>query len=88
MAKKKIAFVVAIPGSAESFLVNHFERLVNEYDVTLIANFPDGYDCSFFTNMGVRCIYAPIERSININNDLKALLALRKIFNLNSATLL
>lgn len=80
MAKKKIAFVVAIPGSAESFLVNHFERLVNEYDVTLIANFPDGYDRSFFTNMGVRCIYAPIERSINIKNDLKALLALRKIF--------
>lgn len=80
MAKKKIAFVVAIPGSAESFLANHFERLVNEYDVTLIANFPDGYDRSFFTNMGVRCIYAPIERSINIKNDLKALLALRKIF--------
>ena len=44
MAKKKIAFIVAIPGSAESFLVNHFERLVNEYDVTLIANFPNGYD--------------------------------------------
>ena len=38
MAKKKIAFIVAIPGSAESFLVNHFEQLVNEYDVIAIEN--------------------------------------------------
>ena len=27
MTKKKIAFVVAIPGSAEAFLTNHFEEI-------------------------------------------------------------
>ena len=46
MAKKKIAFIVAIPGSAESFLVNHLERLTQIYDVSLIANFPENYDAS------------------------------------------
>ena len=46
MTKKKIAFVVAIPGSAEAFLTNHFEVLTQEYDVTLIANFPKDYDAS------------------------------------------
>ena len=44
MQKKKIAFVVAIPGSAESFLVNHLEQLTKTYDVSLIANFPENYD--------------------------------------------
>lgn len=48
MQKKKIAFVVAIPGSAEAFLVNHLERLTKTYDVSLIANFPENYDASFF----------------------------------------
>lgn len=78
--KKKIAFVVAIPGSAESFLINHLERLVEIYDVTLIANFPKGYDESLFTNIGVHCISAPIERAISIKNDLKALFCLYQIF--------
>lgn len=39
--KKKIAFIVAIPGSAHSFLYDHFVQLVKEYDVHLIANFSD-----------------------------------------------
>lgn len=80
MEKKKIAFVVAIPGSAESFLVNHFERLAKTYDVTLIANFSKGYDKILFTKMGVECISAPIERAISIKNDLKALFVLYRIF--------
>ena len=41
MMKKRIAFVVAIPGSAQSFLKNHFEQLTKLYDVSLVANFPD-----------------------------------------------
>lgn len=78
--KKKIAFVVATPRSAEAFLMSHFERLVKEYEVTLIANYPLGYDYSKFLELGITCVKAPIERQISIGKDLKALFALRAIF--------
>ena len=39
MEKKKIAFIVATPGSAHSFLIDHFRKLVELYNVHLIANF-------------------------------------------------
>ena len=80
MDKKKIAFVVAIPGSAEAFLTNHFEVLTKEYDVSLIANFPKDYDTSNFEGMNINYIHAPIRREISIMNDLKALFALYRIF--------
>lgn len=80
--KKKIAFVVAIPGSAQSFLKDHFVQLVKEYDVNLVANFPDGNSKKEFEDMGVRCHDAPIMRQISIKNDLKALFALRKLFKI------
>ncbi len=78
--KKKIAFVVATPRSAEAFLMNHFERLVKEYDVTLVANYPEDYDIGEFCKRGITCIEAPIERQISISKDLKALFALHTIF--------
>lgn len=37
--KKKIAFVVAVPGTARSFLKDHMTQLVQHYDVHLLANF-------------------------------------------------
>ena len=80
MDKKKIAFISALPGSSDAFFMNHFERLVKEYDVTLITNFPKEYDRSHYIKMGVHCIDAPIVRKINISSDLKALFKLRKIF--------
>ena len=80
MTKKKIAFVVAIPGSAEAFLTNHFEVLTKEYDVSLIANFPKDYDVSCFKGLNINYIHAPIRREISIMNDLKALFALYRIF--------
>ena len=80
MKKKKIAFVVAIPGSAQSFLKNHFEELVKIYDVNLVANFPDEESKKEFEEMGVTCHGAPILRPISLGNDLKALAALRKLF--------
>jgi glycosyltransferase involved in cell wall biosynthesis len=83
MLKKKIAFVVAIPGSAEAFLVNHLERLTQTYDVSLIANFPEDYDASFFKGMKINFINAPIERKISLKNDLKALAVLYNIFKKN-----
>lgn len=80
MTKKKIAFIVAIPGSAHSFLIDHFRQLVEFYDVHLIANFLKGNDKEEFEELGVICHNATIERSISIWHDLKALMTLRKIF--------
>lgn len=78
--KKRIAFVVAIPGTAQAFLKNHFEKLVKIYDVVLIANFPTEKSKQEFIDMGVNCMWAPIMRPINIKNDLRALSVLIKIF--------
>lgn len=80
MKKKKIAFVVAIPLSAQAFLKNHFEELVKIYDVNLVANFPDEESKREFEEMGVTCHGTPILRPISLRNDLKALAALRKLF--------
>ncbi len=81
MQKKKIAFVVAVPGSADSFLLNHFTYLTKEYEVTLIANFTSSEELKAkFEGMGVRCLHAPIERPISLIKDMKGLLALRRIF--------
>lgn len=79
MIKKKIAFVVAIPGTAEAFLTSHLEVLTKEYDVSLIANFPDNYENPQFSEMNVQLINAPIERKISIKKDLTALFKLAKI---------
>ena len=79
MAKKKIAFVVAIAGTAQSFLKDHMSYLVKEYDVHLIANF-NPEEKAEYEVMGVTCHDAPIQRAIQLGADLKALFALRKIF--------
>ncbi len=80
MAKRKIAFVVAIASTAHNFLRDHFVCLLKEYDISLVANFASEEEKQQFEEMGVHCIDAPIQRKINIKNDLKALFALRKIF--------
>lgn len=79
MTKKKIAFVVAIAGTAQAFLKDHMTYLVKEYDVHLVANFKPE-EKGEFEQIGVTCHDAPIQRSIKLGADLKALLALRKIF--------
>lgn len=78
--KKKIAFVVSYPGSAESFLKDHFLQLVKEYEVNLVANFPDENSKRQFQEIGVRCLHVPIVRPISIVLDLRALFALRRLF--------
>lgn len=77
---KKIAFVVAIPGTATAFLMDHFRALKVHYDVHLIANFPDEVSKAHFEEIGVVCHSAPILRNINLIHDLKGLFVLRKIF--------
>lgn len=80
MDKMKIAFIVASPGSAESFLTEHFLHLKEFYDITLIANFAIKPESEArFGAMDIKCISVPIERQISIANDLKALFSLRKI---------
>lgn len=76
---KKIAFIVAIPGSATSFLYDHFTELAKEYEIHLLANF-DNYDISIFKSLNITCHNIPIQRKINIWNDLKALSAIYKIY--------
>ena len=80
MNKKKIAFVVAVPGSARSFLKDHFVQLVKNYDVHLLANFPDEDNKKEFIEMGIVCHDIPIQRKISIVADLKALFVLCQIF--------
>lgn len=80
MKKKKIAFVVAIAGTAQAFLKDHISYLIQEYDVHLVANFKQE-EKGEFEQMGVICHDAPIERPISFVHDLKALFALRRLFN-------
>ncbi|MDH8700768.1 glycosyltransferase involved in cell wall biosynthesis [Dysgonomonadaceae bacterium PH5-43] len=78
--KTKIAFIVAVPLSAQVFLKDHFRELVKLYDIHLIANFSNVGARQEFIDMGITCHNIHIERSININKDIKALLQLRKLF--------
>ena len=77
MMKKKIAFVVAIPGTAQAFLKDHFRALSASYDVHLLANFKGNDDCrAEFEAMGVVCHDMPIVRAICIGKDVVALWSL------------
>lgn len=77
---KKICFVVAIPGSAHSFLKDHIRELVKRYEVHLVANFPNEDSSKDFREMGVMCHQVAIERPISLSHDLKALFSLRALF--------
>lgn len=70
MAKKKICFVVAIPGTAESFLRDHIEALSKEYDVYLAGNIKSDDDVRGLALKGWHHI--DIERGISLWRDLKA----------------
>ncbi|WP_131690479.1 glycosyltransferase family 4 protein [Pseudoalteromonas sp. DL-6] len=76
---KKLVFVVSTPITASSFLLNHFTKLSERYDIYLIANFSK--ESIMNNSFGkVTLIDAPIERKVSIGNDLKGLFALCKIF--------
>lgn len=78
--KKKIAFVVAIPGTAQAFLKDHFRALSVSYDVHLLANFKGNDDCrAEFESMGVVCHDVPIVRAICIGKDVVALWSLFRV---------
>lgn len=68
--KKKICFVVAIPGSAESFLRDHIAALSKEYDVYLAGNIKGESDVNMLALTGWH--HVDIERGISLKRDFKA----------------
>lgn len=78
MPRKKICFVVAVPGTAQSFLKDHIEALSKDYDVYLAANIKDAKDIA---DLNIKDYHSfPIERKISIKDDLKALEDLTRYF--------
>lgn len=80
MTKKKIAFVVAVPSTATSFLMDHIAVLKRYYEVHLICNFPNDESKIPFEELGLKCHSVHILRKISVLYDLKGLLALVKLF--------
>lgn len=70
MMRKKICFVVAIPGTAESFLRDHIEALSREYDVYLAGNIKNDEEVKLLALAGWHRI--EIERGISLWRDIKA----------------
>lgn len=78
MFRKKICFVVALPGSAQSFLKDHIKALAKEYDVYLVANLESASGFTLDGLSGVQNV--AIVRNISIGKDCKAVLDLASYF--------
>lgn len=75
---QKICFVNAIKGTAESFLKPHFRNLGRKYEVHYVAcDVENGVDPGF---PGVICHRIDIHRPISLYADLKAVLAMVRLF--------
>lgn len=68
--KKRICFVVAIPGTAESFLRDHIAALCKEYDVYLAGNIKSEDEVNMLALTGWH--HVDIERGISLKRDFKA----------------
>ena len=68
--RKKICFVVAIPGTAQAFLRDHIAALSKEYDVYLAGNIKGESDVNMLALTGWH--HVDIERGISLWKDLKA----------------
>lgn len=75
---KKICFVVASPYTALSFLKDHIKALSAIYEVYLVANQAIPSVIESLDIKDFKCIQ--IERNINIQSDVRALLELQKYF--------
>lgn len=76
--RKRICFIVAIPGTARAFLVDHINALSKDYDVYLVANLRYNPDFNISGLKGIQHI--PIMRGISILNDLNAVRLLTSYF--------
>lgn len=78
MKRKKICFVVAVPGTAQSFLREHIAALNKDYDVYLVANInsdDEVKDLNIEDWYGVK-----IERRVSPWKDLRALWKMFRYF--------
>ncbi len=80
MVKKKIAFIVALPGTARAFLVDHIASLKQDYEIHLVTNFSKPEEFEEFRTQGIECHHIPLQRSIKLVYDWKNLWALYKLF--------
>ncbi len=76
--KKKICFIVALPGTAKSFLSDHIKRLSKHYDVYLVANSRDDALSNDLPLAGYHVV--DIQRKISLFHDIHALLQLIHYF--------
>lgn len=74
--RKKICFVTAISGSAQSFLKDHIEALRKDYDVYYACNYKDEKELAGLNLSGFHRI--EIHREISIKNDLIAVFQLMR----------
>ncbi|MFR9545233.1 MAG: glycosyltransferase family 4 protein [Rikenellaceae bacterium] len=76
--KKKICFIVAIPGSANSFLKDHITALSQQYHITLAGDINSPKEVSGLRIDKLKKIN--IVRKISLLDDLKALVRLYRFF--------
>lgn len=76
--KKKICFVVAVPGSANSFLRDHIERLSKDYDVYLAGNIKSKKEVENLKIVDLKQI--DIIRNISLFHDIRAIFQLTRYF--------
>ena len=76
--RKKICFVVAVPGTANAFLKDHIHALSQEYDIYIAGNIKNKDEIS---RLKVNDHFSfDIQRSISLGNDIKAVWQLYKYF--------
>lgn len=78
MQRKKICFVVAVPGTADSFMRDHISTLRQDYDVYLVGNITADEQVARLNINGWQHI--DILRPISLINDLRTVFQLCRYF--------
>ncbi|WP_295676743.1 glycosyltransferase family 4 protein [uncultured Mucilaginibacter sp.] len=82
--RKKVCFVVSSPLTIKAFLLNHFNILKAEFDISVVANFDAERDALILSQLADYTVCnIKISRAINPAGDLRALIALQKYFKAN-----
>lgn len=82
--KKKICFVVSSPITVKAFLYNHIRELSRDYDIYLVANLVNENMDTLKDIPLVEIKSIPLLRKIDIVQDTKALLMLRRYLKENN----
>lgn len=79
--KKKICFIVTSPLVANAFLPHHISVLKSEFDIYVVTNFSDSLTSLSLPQLEPdHSHHIQIERNIQLVNDVRALLSLRRYF--------